>query len=228
MKDEGERMNPGRDSVELTIERVAEALAPTLDSPIPTDAGATRRAAVAMILRPGDLGLETLLIQRAHHPLDPWSGQIAFPGGHQDEGDLEPIDAAIRETREEVGLRLAAADCLGRLEPVSGSRIRPYALSVTPFVFRSPESIALTTNHEVAAALWTPLSRLVDPANLRPYIHPPDPLRREFPSVRLEKKYVLWGMTLRMIASFFERFGLCIPFEPAPIPGRVVARDRSA
>jgi 8-oxo-dGTP pyrophosphatase MutT (NUDIX family) len=47
-------------------------------------ARAQRQAAVAMILREGGGGLEALFIKRAEHPLDPWSGHMAFPGGGRD------------------------------------------------------------------------------------------------------------------------------------------------
>ena len=64
-------------------------------------------AAVALILREtrGD-DLELLFIKRAARADDPWSGQIAFPGGRHDATDASLEDTAVRETREEVGLEL--------------------------------------------------------------------------------------------------------------------------
>ena len=47
----------------------------------------TREAAVAAILRPGD-HTEALFILRASREGDPWSGQMAFPGGHKDPEDI--------------------------------------------------------------------------------------------------------------------------------------------
>jgi len=54
------------------------------------EGGATlQRAAVAIVLRDGPAGIEVLFIRRAEHPNDPWSGQIAFPGGGRDPGDAD-------------------------------------------------------------------------------------------------------------------------------------------
>src|SRR5688572_28899501 len=68
-----------------------------------------KHAAVAAVLHePGEGHPELLFIERAEHPLDPWSGHMAFPGGRVDPGDPGPRHAAERETLEEVGLDLAS------------------------------------------------------------------------------------------------------------------------
>ena len=54
---------------------------------------------------------EVLFIQRAERPGDPWSGQMAFPGGHREDSDIS-LQAAMRETHEEIGLGLDNADYL--------------------------------------------------------------------------------------------------------------------
>ena len=66
----------------------------------------TREAAVAAILRPGD-HTEALFILRASREGDPWSGQMAFPGGHKDPEDISIRHTAERETWEEIGLDLS-------------------------------------------------------------------------------------------------------------------------
>ena len=66
---------------------------------------AAPEAAVSVCLAPDPHGAATvLLIKRAEHPLDPWSGHIGLPGGRRETDDLDVLATARRETHEEVGL----------------------------------------------------------------------------------------------------------------------------
>ena len=71
------------------------------------------RAAVFVLL--ADRKQTNLLLIRRAQRGDPWSGQIAFPGGHIDRGDAGTLQAAYRETHEEVGIEAGAITCLGEL-----------------------------------------------------------------------------------------------------------------
>ena len=178
---------------------------------------ASRIAAVAMILRENAQGrIETLFIQRATDPRDPWSGHMAFPGGHRDPGDATLEEVACRETREEVGLDLRPEMKIGRLDDVNGSHPRPYELTVSPFVFHYPEEAKLILSDEVASAVWVPLSFMADPGNVRPYPNPRDPQRQPLPSYQYEG-YTIWGMTYRMARSFFTILGVDLPSEEVPM-----------
>lgn len=174
---------------------------------------AARTAAVAMVIsEQAGLGLSALFIQRSEHPNDPWSGQMAFPGG-----GLEPCDksldaAARRETLEEVGLELGEDMLVGRLSDVTGGRLSVHNLSVSPFVFNHPGPIELKLNYEVADTVWVPLAYLGDPANIRPYLFPRDPAGREFPSWQYDG-YTIWGLTYRIVANYLRLFGVEIPGE---------------
>jgi 8-oxo-dGTP pyrophosphatase MutT (NUDIX family) len=175
---------------------------------------AIRNAAVAMVLndRPG-LGLSALFIQRAEHPDDPWSGQMAFPGGRFEPFDKTLVRAAIRETREEVGLALTQDMNLGRLSDVTGGRLSIHRLAVSPFVFYVPGEPALNPNYEVANTVWVPVSFLGDPSNITPYVFPRDPEKRVFPSWQYEC-YTIWGLTYRIIGNYLRLFDVQIPGEP--------------
>jgi 8-oxo-dGTP pyrophosphatase MutT (NUDIX family) len=116
---------------------------------------------------------EVLFIKRSGRAGDKWSGHIALPGGKRDPEDESDLAVAIRETREEVGLDLAASDCLpaGSLpERVVASRGGRQALMVLcPYVFlytsnNVPRVLPQPT--EVASAHWVPLRALLS-SNLR-------------------------------------------------------------
>ena len=164
------------------------------------------RAAVAMVLREGTSGLELLLIQRAEQANDPWSGQMAFPGGRAepDDGDLQAT--AVRETAEELGLDLAAdGEFLGALDEVQAmARMRPLNLTIQPFVFRlRRDPGALRLSSEVRSAHWLPLETLRDPARrgTLDYLH--DDIVLDFPCVRIGD-LTIWGLTFRMLSNLLE------------------------
>jgi 8-oxo-dGTP pyrophosphatase MutT (NUDIX family) len=179
-----------------------------------------KQAAVAAILRapegppgaghrrmatpePGEA--ELLLIRRAEHPGDPWSGHMALPGGRRDREDASLLATAIRETREEVGIDLAAHGALlTRLPDVPAVvRGRRIGMTIAPFVFALRSTPELALNHEVAEALWTPLGPLArgERTSTYAYRHEGDVL--ELPCLRVDDR-VVWGLTYLMLEQLFE------------------------
>ncbi len=170
------------------------------------ESAALQRAAVAMVLRDGAAGIELLFIRRAEHPNDPWSGQIAFPGGRSEPGDADLRATAIRETREETALDLESeARFLGPLDELRAmARLRPMNLVIAPFAFRLDAPAELRLSDEVTSVHWVELAALLQPAahSVLSYEQPGAPL--EFPCLRVDG-LVIWGLTYRMLASFAER-----------------------
>jgi 8-oxo-dGTP pyrophosphatase MutT (NUDIX family) len=166
---------------------------------------AGQRAAVAMILKEGESGLEVLFIQRAEHPEDPWSGHVGFPGGRAEAADNDLTITAIRETVEEIGIDLAAeAELLGSLDEIRAmARMRPVDLVITPYVFRLRSGASPRLSAEVVGVHWLRLSDLLDPAHrsVLDYAHQESTLR--FPCLRLGG-LVIWGLTYRMFLGFEE------------------------
>ncbi len=165
------------------------------------------RASVSLIFRLADSGAELLLIQRAFNEKDPWSGQVAFPGGKFEPADLNSRTTAERETVEEVGIQLLPQDYIGRLDDVLGpssSEIKSVHLSC--FVYCLRQIVETQHNYEVARVLWVPVSRLNDARNIELFQHPqvPGKMMRGI-SLEANSPLLLWGLSLKVLWSLFER-----------------------
>jgi 8-oxo-dGTP pyrophosphatase MutT (NUDIX family) len=168
-----------------------------------------RPAAVAMILLQGDPGLEVLFIERAPHPHDPWSGNLAFPGGRVDPDDADVQATAERECREEIGLDLAHAEHLGRLDDIIGAHL---PVRISCFVYLLAKLPELTLNHEVTRAFHFPLDELYNPSR-----HTRSELfwqgrKRPIQGIRLtENTPLLWGITYRLVTQLLSRLNQLDP-----------------
>ena len=143
-----------------TVQRIRAAL--ESHTPVAADdEDGVRKAAVALIFRLAADGLELLLIKRAEYPGDPWSGQVAFPGGREEAGDSSLVETAVRETREETGIDI---DCdgmiLGVLDDLRPRTVRLPAIVVRPFVAILDRDQRLELSSEVALAFWVPFGAL--------------------------------------------------------------------
>ena len=161
-----------------------------------------RRAAVALIIRAGENGApELLFIKRAEYPADPWSGQVAFPGGREEAADPTLADTAIRETREETGIDLVSdGTVIGTLDDLRPNTVRLPAVIVRPYVVLLNKFEPLLLSDEVALAFWIPLEAFKD----APAWRDTDVLAR---GVQLNRRafhhhgHVIWGMTERILAQ---------------------------
>ncbi|MGE0455612.1 MAG: CoA pyrophosphatase [Vicinamibacteria bacterium] len=160
------------------------------------------KAAVAVVLRDGDSGLDVLFIRRAEHPADPWSGQMAFPGGRSEPGDTDLRGTAMRETAEETGIDLEAhGECLGALDEVRAlSRMRPMDLTIQPFVFRLLRPCEEVLSDEVVGVHWLPLDDLLGPAHRDMLDYSWNDQTLRLPCFRIDGR-VIWGLTYRMFAN---------------------------
>lgn len=160
-------------------------------------------AAVAMLLKDGLPTPEVLFIIRAEHAQDPWSGNIAFPGGRLNSPEETAQQAAMRETHEELGLDLGRAQLLGQLDDLYGATL---PVLVSCFVYLVEEFPNLRTNHEVATTFWYSLDGLLDPARHRQQTFSYRNRQHLHPVVELLEPHqpLLWGITYRLIRNFFE------------------------
>lgn len=167
-----------------------------------TPAPDQREAAVAVVLVPGAGGsLDLLLIKRAEHEGDPWSGQIALPGGRRDAQDPDLLTTAIRETDEETGVRLLPGSRVGQLDDLSPVSRHLPQLVVRPYVFYLPTKPAVTPSDEVALHLWVSCDALVAHRSEETLIIRGEPWR--VPGYRVGPHF-LWGMTERILSPFLE------------------------
>jgi 8-oxo-dGTP pyrophosphatase MutT (NUDIX family) len=164
------------------------------------------RAAVAIVVREATDGPQVLLIRRADHPGDAWSGHMAFPGGREDPQDENLLATAIRETLEEVGLDLGQAGrLLGQLAPLPAmARGRPVGMMIVPFVFELVSDAELLYSEEVVEAVWVPLDPLLQ-GQLRTTltVDRDGGERVDLPAHDVGGR-VVWGLTYRMLDSLFE------------------------
>ena len=183
--------------------------------PFIDDSDLPRRAEVALVL---DVSLDNndpniLFIQRAECEKDPWSGQMAFPGGRRETTDLVDGDAACRETAEEIGLQIGTAQLIGRLNDMRGRHGgRSADLMISCFVFVTDQIEQLALNHEVADVMHLPISQLLDPS-LRTSIRYDSAGDIDFPGIFLSAKdeRIIWGLTYRFLTDFFSLFDHHLP-----------------
>ena len=159
-----------------------------------------------MVLTEREDGAEVLLIERARGAGDPWSGHMAFPGGRVERADAGVREAAERETFEEVGIALADAELLGRLDDLEGRHAgRAVPLVISAFVYHARDPGPVAPSPEVEEALWVPVSALADPERHVDYAYPPAGGAR-YPGIVVgdPERHVVWGLTYRFLEIFFQ------------------------
>jgi len=165
-----------------------------------------RRAAVALVLAPATSGasaaITVLLLRRSEREGDPWSGHMAFPGGHAQPEDPDLLHTARRETLEEVGIDLTAAELLGRLDDVSP--MRSSDMVVRPFVFWASAQERVTLSSEVAEVLWVPLEALASDALRTTRDVEVRGAALRVPAYVIDDR-VVWGMTYHLLERFLAR-----------------------
>jgi len=160
-----------------------------------------RRAAVLVPLVRRPDGLTVLLTQRTEH-LNNHAGQVSFPGGRAEEDDSSPIETALRETEEEIGLTRRHVEIVGVLP----DHITASSYLVTPVVgLVTPPFELIAESNEVAEIFEVPLAFLMDGANHQrlSFELPEGAGRRNFYAMPYER-FFIWGATAGMLRNLFH------------------------
>jgi len=141
-----------------------------------------------------------LLTQRATH-LNDHAGQVAFPGGKIDATDASPLDAALREAEEEVGLDRAFVDPIGYLDLYATG----FGFRILPTVARVKPGFTLAINeNEVESAFEVPLSFLMNPDNHQLHSKEFRGVERSYYAMPFAERYI-WGATAGILRVLYER-----------------------
>jgi 8-oxo-dGTP pyrophosphatase MutT (NUDIX family) len=154
---------------------------------------------------PSDSPPEILLILRAEREGDPWSGQIALPGGRQEAGDATLQDTAVRETLEETGIDLASSGIvLGTLDELRPRTPTLPPIIVTPFVAVVAHDAQVTHNEEVAESFWARWSLFGDALTRQESAVTIRGAEWRVPSY-VVGRHVVWGMTERILRDLANK-----------------------
>jgi 8-oxo-dGTP diphosphatase len=151
-------------------------------------------AAVALLLKSVDRVLKVLFVKRVENPADPWSGQMALPGGKRDAKDQNLKQTIIRETLEETNIKLLdRCRFLGVIEPLRSTR-RP-EMKVLPFVVILEHEPSIKLNEELEGFVWVSLEELVQHKGTVKFSF------GEFPTY-IVGNTIIWGLTYRILEKF--------------------------
>jgi len=159
-----------------------------------------RPSAVLVALAEGDRGAQVLLTRRSQF-LRNHRGEMSFPGGRCDPGET-PVDTALREADEEVGLDPTSCEIVGELNHLSTVVSKSY---IVPVVARVREPVALTPQSDEAdRVFWLPLSELTRPGTYHAERWGSPPMDRRLHFFHLDDETV-WGATAHMLVDLLTR-----------------------
>ncbi|HYL48593.1 MAG TPA: CoA pyrophosphatase [Stellaceae bacterium] len=158
-----------------------------------------RPAAVLVPIVDQPAGLSLLLTQR-HENLSAHAGQVSLPGGRIEPTDADAVAAALRETREEIGLPADRIEVIGRLDTYitgTGFEIVPIVALLEPPLPLAPDPREVTEVFEV------PLSLIADRANYRQETRELKNGVRTYFVLAHDSRYI-WGATAGILVNLAE------------------------
>lgn len=172
-----------------TIKKLPATLKPVTD-----EQGAN--AAVSLLLKQSRVDFEVLLVKRVKNPQDPWSGQMALPGGKREPDDKDLKDTVKRETMEETGVALGDSNFLGVLTAVK-SEHKP-EVKILPFVALLAGNPKLKLcRDELESYVWVPYESIVQSRGTVEFAF------GKYPAYMVADPAV-WGITYKILSQFIQ------------------------
>jgi len=153
-------------------------------------------AAVALLLKLMDQNLKVFIVKRVENATDPWSGQMALPGGKRDAKDQNLKQTVVRETLEETNMNLFD-NCrfLGVMKPLRSTQ-RP-EMKILPFVVLVEHEAIIKLNEELEWFVWISLEEIKEHKGAVKFSF------GEFPAYVVGNN-VIWGLTYRILEKFIR------------------------
>ncbi|WP_199849516.1 CoA pyrophosphatase [Blastococcus sp. Marseille-P5729] len=186
----------------------------------PVPASPRRSSAVLVLFGPGADGRpELVLTERAHH-LRSHGAQVVFPGGHLEPGET-PVQAALRESNEEIGLDQSSVEIVDVLPAVY---LTPQSMAYVPVLgwWREPHPVDVVDPDEVRRIVIPAAEDLAAPENRFTATAPGGYRGPGF----FADDLIVWGVTANLLASVLELAGMARPWDESvthPLPHRLLA-----
>ncbi len=166
--------------------------------------GHTEAVAAVMVLLYPDGDDWRVILTRRTYEVASHKGEISFPGGLQELSDISPLETALRETQEELGIDPSQVRVLGQLEAVhtmvSGFLIYPFVGVLASRPSYRPSQT------EVAEVIEASLQRLSDPSIFRVQQYSGNGRHHTLYFFDYDPDHVIWGATARILKQLVERY----------------------
>lgn len=165
-----------------------------------------REAAVLMPFRETDAGGLELIFTKRRDDLPSHAGQISFPGGSSDPGDVDHIATALRESEEELAIPPSSVRVIGALEPMS-TFVSDFAVyPIAGVVDRNVEMVP--SPREVDSVFAVELAELIAVREHREFSRGSMTIKTEAYETH---GGLIWGVTGYILGQLLDRIGSCIP-----------------
>lgn len=155
-------------------------------------------AAVALVLKTVNQDFKVLFVKRVENPTDPWSGQMALPGGKRDSKDKDLKQTVVRETSEETNINiLHRCRFLGVMETLRSTQ-RP-DMKILPFVILLEHEPSIKLSEELEGFVWISLEELVRHKGIVKFSFGESP-------AYIVGNSIIWGLTYRILERFINTF----------------------